>query len=111
MSINILIDMNPAPESVFHDYIILLHRAILNLRMRIRHEDAVTLDEVHDLLDAVHNIPTMLRSYGGWFVPDNIDADLKRFDDKWTAAGEATLRSSLLQMLGDARAGEFDATT
>jgi hypothetical protein len=100
--------MNPAPDSVFHDYLIVLHRGILDLRTRIRCADEVTLDEVHDLLDAIHNIPAMLLAHGGWFVPENIDADLARYDSKWSNAGAAKLRSSLLRHLESARARAYD---
>ena len=102
--------MNPAPEAVFHDYIHVLERAILELRMRIRYEDDVSMMEVHDLLDAIHNIPRMLRTYGEWWVPENIDSDLARYDAKWCHTGKANLRSSLVECLDSARAGKYDAT-
>ena len=100
--------MNPAPTNVFHDYIGVLELAILDLRMRIRYEDEVTIPEVHDLLDAIHNIPKMLRSCDGWHVPENIDADLTAYDAKWLGIGNAKLRKSLMERLNDVRAGEHD---
>jgi hypothetical protein len=100
--------MNSAPENVFHDYIQVLERAIFDLRTRIRYEDAVTIPEVHDMLDAVHNIPKMLRSCEGWHVPANIDADLSAYDKKWLGIGNARLRKSLMEHLDNARAGDYD---
>lgn len=100
--------MAAADSKVTHDYIHVLERAVLDLRMRIRYGDGVSIEEVHDLLDAVHNIPRMLREYGGWYVPENIDNDLLRYDQKWMSNGESTLRHSLMVHLQRARDGEYD---
>jgi hypothetical protein len=100
--------MNPVPEDVFHDYLHVLERAILDLRARIRCEDDVAIREVHDMLHAVHNIPQMLRSCEGWHVPENIDADLARYDQEWLGIGNARLRKSLMGHLKKARAGDYD---
>jgi hypothetical protein len=84
--------MNPkplaAPADVIHDYMTVLERAILELRMRIRYSYEVTNEEVHDLMDALHNIPQMLRNYSGWHLEENIDADLTRYDEKWVPHGD-----------------------
>jgi len=100
--------VNSTPGSLFHDYIRVLERAILDLRARIRYEDDVTILEVHDLLDAIHNIPKLLQSCDGWHVPENVDADLARYDAKWLGAGNAALRKSLVEHLNKARAGDYD---
>ena len=97
----------PPPETVAA-YTALLEWAILKLRMRLRYDDGVTLDEVHDYLDALHNIPAMLRRYGDRFVEENIDRDLARYDEKWMGHPGAELRDSLIETLRRARAGEFD---
>ena len=34
--------------------------------------------EVHDLMNAIHNIPQMLQASDGWYVPEKIDFDLQR---------------------------------
>ena len=60
------------------------------------------------MLDAIHNIPIMLRSCGGWHVPENIDADLAAYDAKWLGAGKAKLRKSLVEHLTKVRAGDHD---
>ena len=97
-----------ATEEIFHDYILVLERAILELRCRIRYSDSVTIDEVHDLMDALHNIPRMLRNYGGWHVVENIEADLARYDQKWINLDDPDHRPSLMEMLGLAKAGDLD---
>ena len=102
--------MTSASQQVFHDYILVLERAILDLRMRIRYDDGVTLEEVHDLLDAIHNIPAMLRDYGNWFVTENIDTDLSRYDSRWLSVGDSKMRKPLLQHLAAARNGDYDST-
>jgi hypothetical protein len=97
----------PADE-IFHDYILVLERAILELRCRIRYGETVPIDEVNDLMDALHNIPRMLRKYGGWHVIENINADLAAYDRKWINFEDPDRRPSLMEMLEDARAGELD---
>ena len=97
----------PPPDTV-NAYTALLEKAILNLRMRLRYGEDVTLDEVHDLLDALHNIPMMLRSYGGWHKEENIDASLARYDERWLNHPGSDFSRSLLDTLRSAQAGEFD---
>jgi hypothetical protein len=99
--------MVPTPEIV-NAYTAVLERAILSLRMRLRYSEEVTPDEVHDLMDALHNIPIMLRNYGGWHVEENIDYDLAHYDKKWLSVPGSTLRSSLVGLLERARLGEFN---
>jgi hypothetical protein len=100
--------MPTADSTILHDYTHVLERAIVELRMRIRYEDDVSTQEVHDLLDAVHNIPKMLRDCGGWHVPENINADLLRYDKKWVGHGGSSMRRPLMGHLKNARAGEYD---
>lgn len=96
--------------NVAQEYALLLERAIIELRYRIRYNDHVTIDEVHDYLDSLHNIPPMLRGAGDWFRPENIDADLQRYDNKWLNVGDgAERRRGLLEMLRRIRAGEWPA--
>lgn len=91
------------------DYMMLLERAIIYLRYRIRYDDSVTVAEVHDILDSLHNIPAMLRGAGDWFTPDNVDADLERYDAKWLDADDgASRRRGLLELLQDVRNGDFN---
>jgi hypothetical protein len=100
--------MNPAPPDVVHAYTALLEEAIIQLRYRLRYGDDVSADELHDYLDALHNVPTMLRDYGGWMVEANIDADLARYDSRWLAKPDSHMRKSLVDLLRRARRGEFD---
>src|SRR5262249_37443296 len=95
--------MQAPPPDTANAYTALLERAILNLRMRLRYGEDVTLDEMHDLLDALHNIPVMLRYYGGWYTEEYIDADLARYDERWADRPGSDLRSSLLDTLRRAR--------
>jgi hypothetical protein len=97
----------PPPE-IANTYAALLERAILNLRMRIRGGENVQLDEVHDLLDALHNVPTMLKDYGGWHVESNINADLARYDQRWLGQPGSAMRLPLVETLRLAQLGEFD---
>ena len=100
--------MEMAPEATTKAFLALIERAILNLRMRIRYDEDVSLREVHDFLDALHNVPTMLRDYGGWHVEENIEADLAAYDHCWLSQPGSDLRKSLAETLASARDGDFD---
>lgn len=97
----------PSPE-VVAAYTALLERAIINLRMRLRYNDGVTFDEVHDFLDALHNVPIMLRDYGGWHVEENINWHLAHYDERWVGRPGSEFRNSLVETLERAQAGKFD---
>jgi hypothetical protein len=73
---------DPAPPDVVHVYTTLLERAIVELRFRVRMGEVISADELHDFLDALHNVPTMLRDYGNWMVEENIDQHLARYDSR-----------------------------
>ena len=94
--------------STFPEYAKLLEVVILNLRMRIRYGEEISNREVHDLMDAIHNIPQMLRAADGWHVPSNIDLDLHRYDEKWPKQPEGS-RIRLVETLTRIRQGEYDA--
>lgn len=91
-----------------HVYVTLLERAIIELRGRLRYGDNISADELHDYLDALHNVPTMLRDYGNWMVEKNIDEDLARYDKRWVGRDDSAMRASLTDLLGRAKRGEFD---
>ena len=97
----------PIPHS---EYARLVEIVVLHLRRRIRYGETVSLQEVHDVMDAIHNIPSMLLGVGGWHVPENIDADLKRYDAKWPPE-DGVSRVRLLKTLIEIRRGEYDAPT
>jgi hypothetical protein len=89
-------------------WLALLEQAILNLRMRIRYGENVSLREVHDILDALHNVPIMFRKYGGWHVEGNIEVDLASYDNRWLSVPGSDMRKSLVETLNAARRGEYD---
>ena len=101
--------MEPLSDELRYQYTLLLEQAIIVLRMRIRYADSVTMAEVHDYLDSLHNVGAMLRGAGSWKIPENIDADLQRYDDKWLGSEDgATSRQGLFALLQRIRDGEFD---
>ena len=100
----------PAPPQVADAYMTLLERAILGLRFRLRYGEEIAADELHDMLDALHNVPTMLRDYGGWFVEENIDADLARYDARWLGRPGSERRDSLVGLLEQSKRGDFART-
>jgi hypothetical protein len=96
-----------APEPIAKPLLMLLEQAILGLRMRIRYGEEISLDEIHDFCDALHNIPPMLREHGGWHVEENIESDLAAYDRRWMPQPGSELRKSLVETLNAARRGEL----
>jgi hypothetical protein len=92
---------NLAAEKTIRIYLAVLQEAVLNLRMRIRYGESIDIQEILDLLDAVHNIPEMVCAYGGWHVEKNIDQDLAQYDARWFKADSDCLRSSLMKTLSE----------
>lgn len=92
----------------FPEYAKLLEVVVLNLRMRIRYGEEVSNLEVHDLMDAIHNIPQLLLACDGWHVPTSIDLDLQRYDEKWPKQVGCS-RISLLETVVRVRQAEFDS--
>jgi len=92
-------DKNPVGEPQFSSYLYVLYKAILQVRMRIRYGNPMPEDQLHDLMDAVHNIPAFLRQNSGWHVEENVRDDLERYDEKWgdteTEFGHFRLRGEL----------------
>ncbi len=80
---------------------------VLNLRMRIRYGEEISIREVHDLMDAIHNIPQLLIACDGWHVPANIDFDLQRYDEKWPKQVGCS-RISLVETVVRIRREEYD---
>ena len=99
---------DPALPDVVHVYTTLLERAIIELRHRLRCEEMISADELHDFLDALHNVPQMLRDYGNWMVEENIDQDLARYDSRWVGRPGSKQRKSLVDLLERCKRGEFD---
>jgi hypothetical protein len=97
-----------APQKTVKAYTVLLRMVIVRLRFRLRMGEDVSADEVHDLMDAIENIPLMLMNYGGWHVEANIDAALERYDQRWLPRGNSAHRDSLVEMLARAKRGELD---
>ena len=95
---------NLAPESVIRAYMCVLRKAILCVRMRIRYGETIDMQELHDLTDALENIPEMLCAYGGWHIEENMDAALQRYDRKWFKPGDSERAFSLMRALEDAKA-------
>ncbi len=92
-----------APESVIRAYASVLRDAILDVRRRIRYGETIDLQELHDLTDALENVPAMLCSYGQWHVEENIDVGLKRYDKKWCHPDASVQTLSLMRALERAK--------
>ena len=68
------------PEPYFSGYLILLYRVLISLRLRtgypekMSQEELVTLiKDIHELSDALHNVPQFLSGTNEWFTPQRME--------------------------------------
>jgi aminoglycoside phosphotransferase (APT) family kinase protein len=99
--------MKTDPPSVAAAYTTVLERAILNMRMRIRYGETIRQDELHDFLDALHNIPKNLMDCGQSYSKERVIKDLAAYDDKWLNRPDSERRQSLLSYLENANYPEL----
>lgn len=90
-------------------YLKLLDRAIIHFRHRLRCDEQISLDEVHDFLDALHNVPPLL------LQDRNVDAtvlsqrhatvglNLQAYDEKWVHGRNDARQWSLTGLLDGIR--------
>jgi len=90
-----------APEPYFTAYFNLLQRAILAPRMWYRYEWKFSEEQVHDLMDAIENIPNFLYAYGGYFTKENMIEYLERYDSKWLTKASEETKFSLVECLNN----------
>ena len=86
-----------APEPFFSAYLSVLNSSVLLPRMWVRYDHEFTKEQLHDLMDAVENIPQFLYSYGGWYNEDNMYKNIERYDEKW-ATPKGDTGSSLISV-------------
>jgi hypothetical protein len=98
-----------APEPVLRLYADVMRYALLDLRMRIRYGEAVSLREVEDIISAVENIPKMICRYDDRVLVEDVKWHLDYFDRKYpettsTAPDNQPGRSSMAKLMQRARA-------
>lgn len=91
------------PEPKLSAYLVVLHQALLWGRLLSNHSPA-NADHINDLMDAVHNLPLLLRTWEecdeGW-----LQADLKRYTDRWVSKGGVDLVVAFRNTLEDPSGG------
>lgn len=70
-------------ESAQNVYIELLHRVFVYARFCSGGEDRLSDQELCDLMDACHNVPTFLAGTNPYFTDEVIREDLAQYDKKW----------------------------
>ena len=101
-----------APEPWASAYLEVLRRAILQVRVQIRCDKPMSGDQVHDLMDAVHNIPKFLTQRNDFFTVDVIRQELESYDRKWAASeDDFSLIRILDTALGDGSGTPEDGST
>lgn len=93
------------PEPKMSAYLVVLHRALIWGRL-LSNSSAADADHINDLMDAVHNLPELLRT---WETCDEerLQADLRDYSAKWVNKGGVNLvaafRNTLEELNGDSR--------
>ena len=76
--------------------------------MAIRYGRQISDEEIHDLLDALHNIPEMLLRYGDWFIEENIDQEIRHYFSKWRSNRDTKDTFDTFLKSIDDRKGRYD---
>lgn len=93
-----------APEPVLRAYTELLRRVIVYARFYSGGDRRMSDDQLYDLMDAVHNVPTLLTENDGDLTDQIIrDQYLGPYDAKWAGKGE--IGFSLIAILDEAVRG------
>lgn len=79
-----------APEPFLSACMTVLYRALLHARL-MGFSGAVDAAHLADLMDAVHNIPDLVRNWERCDIELMRTAFLKAYDEKWTARGGLAL--------------------
>jgi len=83
----------PAPEPFFSAGHYLLYEVALFIR---NYADKISPDQLHDLGDAIHNLPQALLEYGDRFDERKFrDMYFRPYDDKWAKLAKRTADFSL----------------
>lgn len=90
---------NLAPEPQFSTYLWVLEQAIIHVRQRVRAGKPMPDEQLHDLMDAIHNVPKFLSEYGGWYVEENIRAAFAAYDELWGNAKDDSPGFRLVECL------------
>src|SRR5688500_163654 len=72
-----------APEPYFTASLELLYHVVIYVRALTARPENVTeahIREINAIMDAIHNIPTSIVSYGEWFTEDRIREAIGRLD-------------------------------
>src|SRR5437870_3713566 len=74
-------------ERLTRAYLDLVYWVILFVRVRSRGDDRLSDDHLHDLMDAIHNIPEFLAGTNEWFTPERMREYLAVYDERWSENG------------------------
>jgi hypothetical protein len=94
-----------APEPYFTASLELLYHVAIYVRAMTARPETVTeahIREIHAIMDAIHNIPSSIVSYGEWFTEEKIRETISRLDRtceghrefRWSCEFEKFLRGA-----------------
>jgi hypothetical protein len=89
-----------APEKELRAYLILLYRVSIQVRYRSSGEFRLPDRQLFDLMDAVHDIPSLLADHNHYFTDEQIRQCLQTYDDRWTESDPQHF--SLIKTLSEA---------
>ncbi len=73
-----------APEPILRAYLHLLCEVSLYVRARSGPDDRLPDRQLHELMDAIHNIPGFLTGFGATLAPEEMrELYLKPYDERW----------------------------
>ena len=101
-----------APEPILRAYLDLIREVSLYVRAKSFGADRLPDDQLHDLMDAIHNIPELLTEFGGFFTSESMrEVYLEPYDKRWATVDGLSLCRTLDESLngsGFSKEGRHD---
>jgi len=89
-------------DRVTRAYLELLRRVLVFVRFRSSGNRRLSDEQLFDLMDAMHNVPTLLTGRDPYFTDENIRSALADYDAKWCERSDGG--ASLISILDEALA-------
>ncbi len=79
-------------EQTVRAYLKVVRNVVLLTRLRSRGDNRLSDENLFDLMDAIHNIPTFLAERDHhWFTPERMRERFIEYDARWSGSGGLNL--------------------
>ena len=103
-----------APEPYFSAALALLYHVVIYVRARTARPELVTseyIQEIHELMNAIHNVPASVVEHGHWFTEERIRSAFEHFDSLHPGEDRLRLVAALDDFLAKVRRRDSSAVS